>query len=169
MDKRFRNVRGVCPARLFRNRKAIASWISWVLLVTFVIFLGTMVFYWMKDFSAETMDDMRHRVETTEKCDLISIEVSDAVSKNAQTLNMKVTNRYNLGVDQLIISLYDGDNDIIRTNTINATIKPNATRTIGVPQNSSRTTAIVRVLPVIFEGGERIYCPEREVEAEIGS
>lgn len=164
MESGARGVKG-----MFAHKKAISVWISWTLLVTFVIFLGTTVFYWMKDFSVDAMDDLKDRVETSEKCDLVSIELSDVVSKNAQTLNIKVTNRYNLGVNRIVFDLYDQSNTFIWQNITNSTIKPNSTKTIEVPQNSSVVTGLVKATPVIISGDKEIYCTERLVEANVSS
>lgn len=152
---------------LANSKKAIATWISWTLLVTFVIFLGTLIFYWMQDFSVDAMDRMRNRLETSEKCDFISIELSDVISKNAQTLNMKVTNRYNLRINQIVFTLYDVNNNFIWLNISNTTLKPNSTKTIEVPQNSSVATKRIQAIPVIIDDGEQIYCAERQVEANV--
>ena len=99
----------------------------------------------------------------------MSIQVSDVTSKNAQTLNMKVTNRYNLGIDQIVFSLYDNKNRFIWTNTTNMTIKPNSTKEMDLPQNSSITTARIEAIPVILDKGKAIYCTERKVEINVTS
>ncbi|PIN86981.1 hypothetical protein COV19_02195 [Candidatus Woesearchaeota archaeon CG10_big_fil_rev_8_21_14_0_10_44_13] len=152
-----------------RSKKAVSTWISWVLLVTFVIFIGTTIFYWMKDYSTTAMADLANRVKTTEDCDLVSIQVSDVTSKNAQTLNMKVTNRYNLRIDQIVISLYDSKNRFILSNLSNTTLRPNSTKEIEFEQNSSIATARLEAIPVIIDAGKQIYCMERKVEINVTS
>lgn len=155
--------------RLLRPKKAVSTWISWVLLVTFVIFIGTTIFYWMKDYSTDAMTLLENRLKTGEKCDLVGIQISELTSKNAQTLNMKVTNRYNLGIDQIVFTLYDSKNRFIWLNISNTTIKPNSTKEIEIPQNSSLTTARIEAVPVILDKGNQIYCTERKVDLNVTS
>lgn len=151
------------------HKKGIETWISWVVLVTFVIFLGTMVFYWMRDFSADRVTDLQDRLEAREKCDLVGIELSEVISKNAQTLNIKVTNRDYLAINQVVFGLYGDKSSFIMTNTSNITLKPNSSKTIDLIQNSSIPTVRVSAVPVIIDGGKQIYCTERLVEANVTS
>lgn len=153
--------------RLLKPKKAVSTWISWVLLVTFVIFIGTTIFYWMKDYSTDAMTLLENRLKTTEKCDLVGIQISELTSKNAQTLNMKVTNRYNLGIDRIVFTLYDSKNRFIWLNISNTTIKPNSTKEIEIPQNSSMITARIEAVPVILDDGNQIYCTERKVDLNV--
>lgn len=165
--KAARKAHMICP--LCSSKKAVATWISWVLLVTFVIFIGTTIFYWMKDFSTNAMTNLEYRLKTAEKCDLISLQVFDVTSKNAQTLNMKVTNRYNLGIDRISFSLYGNKNTFIQSNISNTTLKPNMTKEIEIPQNSSMTTVRIEAVPIILDDGEQIYCTERKVDVNVTS
>lgn len=154
-------------AKISAQKKGIAVWISWVLLVAFVMFLGVTTFQWMRDFSEKTVTNLESRVKTSEKCDLVSLELSDVVAKNSQTLNMKVTNRYNLRIDRIVFTLYDNKSDFIWLNITNTTLKPNATKIIDIPQNSSRATARIEAVPVIIDGVDQIYCTERIVVSNV--
>ena len=159
--------RGIGLKRLPKPKKAVSTWISWVLLVTFVIFIGTTIFYWMRDFSTDAMTELKDRLKTSEKCDLVGIQISELTSKNAQTLNMKVTNRYNLGIDQIVFTLYDSKNDFIWLNISNTSLKPNSTKEIEIPQNASLTTARIEAVPVVLDKGDQIYCTEKKVNLNV--
>jgi len=152
--------------RHLNNKKAIATWISWVLLLTFVIFLGTTVFYWMDDYTRGRVDELKKRAQTSDKCDFVGIEVFDVIEKNAQTLNMKVTNRYNLRVNQLVITLFDSEHNPVLSNTTNITLKPNDTKSIDIPKNFS--VSVVQAVPVIIdEEGKQIFCVDKLYEANV--
>lgn len=154
--------------RHISSKKAIAEWISWVLLLTFVIFLGTTVFYWMEDYTRGRVDELKKRAQTSDKCDFVGIELSDVIEKNAQTLNMKVTNRYNLGINQLVITLFDSENNPLYSNTTNITLKPNATKSIDIPKNFS--VSVVQAVPVIIDDdGNQIFCNDKLYEVNVES
>jgi len=51
----------------FSSKKGVSTWISWVLLVTFVIFIGTTIFYWMRDYATDAMTQLGDRLKTSEK------------------------------------------------------------------------------------------------------
>lgn len=151
------------------HKKGIEVWISWVVLVAFVIFLGTMVFYWMRDFSADRITDLQDRLDVREKCDLVGIELSEVISKNAQTLNMKVTNRDYLAINQVVFSLYGDKSSFIMANISNITLKPNSSKTIDISQNSSIPTVRISAVPVIIDSGKQIYCTDKRIEANVTS
>ncbi len=144
----------------------ISPWISWVLIITFAVLLASMVSLWMKDYVSDTVDDLKDRTRSKEYCDLVGVDIEDIVARNAQTLNMKVINTYNLGVDRLIFRLYDADNNIF-INKTNVTIKPGQNKTVTVPKNL--TTYRVEVVPVILEDGKEIICKEKVVWKNITS
>jgi len=153
--------------KLILSKKAVSEWISWTLLVTFVIFLGTTVFFWMKDFSEVTTQDLVDRIGIAENCDQVSIDIIDVVSKNSQTLNIKVVNRYNLRVNQIIFDLYDSSNNYIWSNVSNTTLKPDTIKEIDISQNSTLTTGSIKAIPVVIREGKEIRCTEKLVEKNV--
>ena len=154
------------PVRQVKGKKAIAPWVSWVLLLTFAVLLASIVSYWMKDYVTGVVNDMKTREYAKEYCDLVGIEIRDLVVKDAQTLNMKLVNTYNLGINKVIFRLYDTNNYIL-INKTNVTIKPNQNKTVEIPKNA--TTYRVEAVPVIFKDGKEIICEEKMVWKNITS
>ncbi|MFC1752355.1 hypothetical protein ACFL96_03055 [Thermoproteota archaeon] len=149
--------------RPLSNKKAVYAWVSWVLLITFAILLAAIISYWMKDYIQELVEDMQDRALRDEYCDSTGIEIDELVVKNAQTLNMKVINTYNLAINQIIFRLYD--HEYILINITNVTIKPDQNKTLEVPKNL--TTSRLEAVPVIIEGGKRYICNDKMVVKNI--
>lgn len=151
---------------LFSSKRAIAEWISWVLILTFSVLLAAIVSYWMRDYVTGTTEDMETRAHTTEYCDLVGIELDDLVARNSQTLNMKVINTYNLAINKIIFRVYDTNNYIL-INSTNVTIKPNQNKTVEIPKNE--TSYLVEAVPVVLSGDEEFICNEKMVWKNITS
>ena len=153
--------------RLYRTKKGVTPWISWLILTVFVISLGGFVSLWMKEQVTDSVDNAKRAIYNSEDCEKLAIDIREAVLKNSQTLNMKVINTYDVRVDQLAFTLYDANNGILNASAINITIRPNENKTVEIGTN--QTIAFVKVIPVYFrdKGRDdliRVVCSENAVE-----
>lgn len=146
--------------RLARSKKAIEVWVSFVLLMTFVILLAAIVSYWMRDYIKSTVEDLKQRSYTSEYCDAVGIEIRDLVIKDSQNVNMVIINTYNLGVDKIIFRSYDL-NDNVYINITNVTIKPNQNKTLSIHKNL--TTYRIEAVPVLFYDEKEVICKDKMV------
>ena len=76
------------------NRKAASVWISYVLLMGFVVALAAFVYIWMTGYTTESTQDIKERVFNSEMCDLMGVSVDACINSSAsQNLYINVTNR----------------------------------------------------------------------------
>ena len=155
---------------LANSKRGITPWISWIILVTFVIFVGALVSTWMKDQVNDSVDTLKDKASLTESCDGAGIDVRNIVQKSSQTLEMIVINTYDTRIDQLVITAYTSGKGVVSTGTSNVTIRPNSNKTVLFSANS--TTAILKIIPVYFEDKEgsdrkRRVCSDKAVERNI--
>jgi len=149
---------------MIKGKKGVSMWLSWVLLMVFVVILSVVIFDWMKGYTESSSSEMTKRVFNAEKCSFISISVSEIVEKNPQTLNIKVTNRNNLRINQIIFRLYSTDNKVY-VDDLNITLLPNQTKTVELQKNG--TIEAMDLIPVRFEQEYTIVCRDRMVRIKI--
>lgn len=136
---------------------------SWVLIITLAVVLSAIMFSFLREYAQSTSEEVRQRVISAERCALMSIGVSELVEKNPTTLNMKITNRQNIRVNQLIFRLYSDRNIYIYE--LNTTIRPKHFKYIDVPKNDS--IDMVEVIPVMLEDKFDVVCANKKVQVSL--
>ena len=157
--------------RLLKNKKGIEVWISWVLLMGFVATLSLLMYDFIKDYTQETVDELRGRVYDTEECNSVAISI-DSVCKQTATspiyLNITVTNRLNINIDQLMFRTFDSSDrflNISRLNISTATVALRPQQSKKITMNiSSDDINTVQVIPAVFREDLVIVCMRKIVE-----
>ena len=144
------------------NKKAVHVWISYVILIGFVVALAAFLYTWMIDYSSEKSLEIKERVYDTELCD--SIAASMTACNISQTLYINVTNRGDIRINQLVFRL-ENDNGYV-FEEINTTIKPKNTKNFSF-SNVKFTNVAVGVVPATFKDNAIIICTEKEAKAEL--
>ena len=148
--------------RLKSNKKGIEVWLSWVLLVAFSVFIGTLVLQWSRSHTTRTVEDLTQKGEILTICQETGVAVNSYCQKT-QTLNINVTNNNNRKVDALLVRGFD-----IYGNP------QNGERNISLQPDNSKSIQIVKqgvlkkaeVMPIIMVGKKRVVCISRKITLE---
>lgn len=148
--------------RFNRNKKGIAVWISWVLLVAFSVLIGSLVLQFSKSHTTKTVDDLTEKGEILTLCQETGLAVNSYCQKT-QTLNMNVTNNNNLKVSAVMVRGFDIYNNP-QGGERNISIEPEKTKSIAVVKQGVLKRA--EVMPMIIVGKKRVVCQSRKVALE---
>jgi len=144
------------------NKKSQDAWISYVLLVGFTVAIAAFMYQWMTGFSTDKTIEIKERVYNSELCG--SIAASMTACNSSQTLNINVTNRGDIRINQLIFRLENTTGYIFPE--YNVTIKPQATKSFNFTQMKVANTT-PEVVPATIKDKFLIVCSEKKASAVI--
>src|SRR3989344_6874644 len=98
-----------------KAKKADFVWISWVLLMAFVVGLSAVMYNWIFGFTTSSTEQIEERATNSQQCDLIGISI-DHYCQDTKNLYLDITNRNSLSVQRLVINMFDVYNDPITDN-----------------------------------------------------
>ena len=136
------------------SKKAAAIWMSWVLLMAFVVGLSVFMFGWADDQTESFSKSLRRMYDTAE-CDSVGLRI-DEICQNPQYLNMKVANRNTISINQLVVNIFDVYIETPLSRVINVTIAPDNVENIRVLKQS--TTQQIEIIPVVITESDMIFC-----------
>jgi len=155
----LKNKRGL-PVAL--GRKDVSLWLSWVILVGFVVATSGFLLGWMQEYSEKSVGAMRERIYNSEICDSVSMSIDKAFCRNPQLLNIVITNRNKFRINQIILRTYDEDRSI-NVYYLNETIKPRVTKDIDIPIPNNRTISTLEAIPVYLEEESEHICENKKL------
>ncbi len=141
------------------SKKAAAIWMSWVLLMGFVVGLSVFMFGWAEDRGDVFVGQLEGLSDTAE-CDSIGIRVQE-ICQNTESLNMKIANRNTLTVDMLAFLIYDSLGQYSGSRVINVSIAPDTVETLTVLKQG--TVVRVEIVPMILTPRESIACNRKSI------
>ncbi len=141
------------------SKKADAIWLSWVLLLAFVVALSVFMFAWSEERGEMFAGELRVMADTAE-CNSIRIRIQD-ICQNPQSIEMNVTNSESITVNQLSMNIYDVYVESPVSRSVDVNIRPSDVRNVRVLKQS--TTYQIEIVPVIITDDDMIYCYERTV------
>ena len=136
------------------SKKAAAIWLSWVLLLAFVVALSVFMFAWTEERSEMMAGDIREMSDTSE-CNSVRLRIDD-ICQTGTSLHMNITNAGSIAIDQFsfnIIPTYDRE---ISNPTIYTNIRPSEVE--GVRVLKQHNTAQAEIIPVLHRDDSRIFC-----------
>ncbi|MBN2454194.1 hypothetical protein JXB11_01475 [Candidatus Woesearchaeota archaeon] len=147
---------------MFTNKKGLAVWVSWVLVVGMAVVLGTFFFNFIRGLAESSVEELIERNGQSEICDAIAIRV-DNICQNTQTLNINVSNNGNLRVDELLFRMFDiyGQPQGVYKNL---TLNTEKTLTLIVVKQG--VIDQVEVIPVGKEEKKRYICQNKRITEE---
>lgn len=147
---------------IFKNKKAIAGWISWVLVIGMGVMLSILVYYWMVERTNASTEEMQTLVYDSSECSAVGINI-DAVCQDTQALYMNLSNTDNLAVNALFFRMLTIFGDV-GNKEINITIKAGRTEMLTVIKDG--TIKRLEVTPVTEAGQKRIVCSAQTISTE---
>lgn len=139
------------------GKRGVALWLSWVLMVAFLVAISVFMFKWTTNYSkyhADTLEEISDSVE----CDSVGLSI-DAVCQTTQLLTINVTNRNSLQIDQVVLNIYDIYMENVQTKKKNVSISPGKSDTIQIIKQG--TTRQIEVTPVFFSEKHIIHCNQK--------
>ena len=147
---------------MFFSKKAAAIWMSWVLLMGFVVGLSVFMFGWAED-RGEVFVGQLEGLSDTAECDSVGIRVQE-ICQNTESLNMKIANRNTLTVDRLAFLIYDSLGQYAGSRIVNVSIAPDTVESLKVLKQG--TVVQVEIVPIIVTPREPITCNRKSVLLE---
>ncbi|MFP4117472.1 MAG: hypothetical protein ACLFTR_00960 [Candidatus Woesearchaeota archaeon] len=144
---------------MMRTKKADAIWLSWVLLLAFVVALSVFMFAWSEERGEMFAGELRVMADTAE-CNSVRIRIED-ICQNPQSLEFNITNRESITVNQLSMNIYDVYVESPISRDYDVDIRPADTRNVRVLKQS--TTYQLEIVPVIITEDDMIYCYEKSL------
>jgi hypothetical protein len=144
------------------TKKSQAVWISWVLLVGFVVAISAFVAQQIISMTEKNANDLEQYVYDTQECTLAGLDIN-YICQNSEVLNMNVSNIKDIKVDELLIRVFDGSGDAETLNQ-QINIDPGTTKTLNV--GKSRIAKRIEVLPVLHINDKIVVCSSRLVEKD---
>jgi len=155
------------------NKKAESLWISYVLLVAFVVALSAFTYSWMTAYTSDTSEEIKERVFNSELCDSLGVSVTACLNTStSQDLYINVTNRGDLRITKLIFRLIQTSGSSVsdmHVIEIDSVIKPQGTKSFAAAQLNLTfevgNGTLAEVVPVTEKEGFLIVCSSRKGEA----
>ncbi|MBS3117759.1 hypothetical protein J4430_02675 [Candidatus Woesearchaeota archaeon] len=140
---------------MFILKKGVGALIGWVLLLGFVISIGTMVFLSLRTHTTELSDRTVNYISGRLECSEININVVTAPSCSS----FSVTNRGVLNIDQVAVRIYNGETPVGQTQIFESVIAPHATVDYTPDSSGER----IEVIPIVLIDNKPSGCLERRI------
>ncbi|MFW6230891.1 MAG: hypothetical protein ACOC32_02610 [Nanoarchaeota archaeon] len=141
------------------SKKAEALWISWVLLLAFVVALSVFMFNWTQERNQVFANELNVMSDTAE-CDSVGIYVEN-ICQNPQALYMNISNKNSIQIDQLALNIYDVYLENLLSREVNVSIYPSEKENVQVLKQA--TTQQLEIVPVVFTETDKIFCYKKTV------
>ncbi len=137
------------------SKRGVAIWLSWVLLIAFMVLLSTFMYNWITGYTESSAE----RIKTTyaeESCSRTAIEIAGC--QKAEILNITISNKGNLRVDQVIFRLYDLY-DNIESKEKDILVKAGKTKELELLKQG--VIQRLESIPVLIKDGKRTVCRDK--------
>ncbi len=144
--------------RMKKSRRAVAAYISWVLLLGFAIAISVFMYSWINSQVDKTTVSIEQRSDTA-LCDDVLLAVKNSC-QNTQTLNMNISNIKLLGISGLKFRFYDlYDNQDSRE--ISISLRPGDTEDVEIIKQGTLKQA--EIIPITSQDNKVVTCTESTV------
>ena len=142
-----------------KSKRGIDAWISWVLLVAFMVTLSAFMYNFLSGFTKQSIDDVKEKVIDSKICDSVGISVS-ACLKNSNLITVTVKNVNYVSIDRVSIDLFDVF-DRPQQKSKEFKLVSGNTKQFDVLKDG--IIKEVHAVPVIYKDGKVIFCSNKEV------
>ena len=141
------------------GKKAVHIWLSWVLLMAFIVAMSAVMYNWIFGFTTSSTAEIERRVYDADECSYISLSIDD-VCQTTTSLYMTVTNRNTLKIDKVIIKAFNtyGEPQAPANERL-MVLEPSKTDRIIVEKEG--VVSHVEIVPVTFKEKDEIVCTAR--------
>jgi hypothetical protein len=142
-----------------KSKKGVSAWISWVLLVAFMVSLSAFMYTFLSGFTKDSIEDVKEKVIDSKVCDSVGVSVS-ACLKNSNLITVTIKNVNYITVDKVSIDMFDVfDRPQQKTKEfklVSGNLKKFDILKDGIIKE-------IHVVPAIYKDGKAIYCSNKEV------
>jgi len=131
---------------ILRTKKAVAIWMSWVLLTAFMVALSTFMYDWIINYSESSAEDI-DATYRGESCSETAMKISGC--QDSENLKLEIENKGNLKITGLIFRLYDIYGDI-ESKEKDITIKAGKIKYADILKQG--TIQMLQSIPVLDDG-----------------
>ena len=148
------------PRKFFR--KGISIYVSWILVMAFVVGLSTFMFMFMRGYAETSAQQIKERGLSAIECDSLFITI-DSACQNTQNLYINIINRGDITVDGMIFRMYDlyYEPQIDRKNLTLEVGKYNAKEVQLIKRGDVKKIRKIEVVPIVVSNGIRITCENK--------
>ena len=139
-----------------KNKRGVAVWISWVLVVAFAALIGSLVFKWMIGYVKEQTVQIEERVYDDSLCEELSLAVKN-LCQETQKLNFELLNNGFLTIDRLIFKMFDLDNNPF---VIEQAIELSPGRTEAIEVIKQGHTNNLEIIPITVDNSREVVCQQ---------
>jgi hypothetical protein len=144
------------------DKKGLETWISWVLMLGLAVAIGVVMYSWYISTTQSTIKTIQYVYDRTE-CN--SVAVSVTACSQAQHLNINITNKLYIAVDEMMFRIHYSDMSVEAFNST-ARIKPGQKEDFVFGFDSSKAIAEVEAIPVIAAGSSWVICSSRAARVQ---
>ena len=143
------------------NKRAIHIWVSWVLLMAFVIALSALMFEWTTSYTEEKSVELQKRTYDTTECAHIGLNIDYVCqdTTDTQVLYINITNTNDIAVDKLIFRFFDIHDVNVETKEQTLKLKPGKSERLKILKQGTLKRA--EVIPIIFKDDYEVVCREK--------
>ena len=146
-------------------KKGVSAYVSWILIMAFVVVLSAFMYSFMVSYTEDTTDDVKKQVYNTDECRSVSVNIVTGCL-SSQTLNITVQNTDYIRIDGMDFRVYDLSKRPLHTNRTNITMNPNRIKQIEIDTGATNV-GFVEIIPIVYKDDLEILCSEKKAQADI--
>ncbi len=148
------------------GKKAISPYVSWILIMAFVVAISAFMYSFMTGYTKDTTKDIKKQVYNADECRSVSLNILSACHASGY-LNITVQNTNYLRITGMDFRLYDKNKKPIQTNTTEIPMNPNRIKELSINTGITTTVSRVDVIPRIKKDNLEIICGEQKAQKEV--
>ena len=143
------------------DKRSIALWISFILLVLFAIILSVFTMAWVKNRAKESGEELEKVLYHDELCDKINIWVN--ASYTTSTINLSIENIGTWRIDRVLIEFF---NDSLPTNDqeYDCKLRPGYSKVLKLSKQGN----LIYITPIVRKDSLKIICENKKNKIELG-
>ena len=151
------------------GKRGLSVYISWVLVMAFVVGLSAFMFTFMRGYAETTAEQIKERALGSIECDAISLTI-DSACQNTQNLYITITNRGDIALDGMLFRTYDlyYEGQIDEKDITLKVGKYNAQEVQLIKRGDVKKIRKIEVVPIVVSDGIEITCENKMSYYPIG-
>ena len=143
------------------DKRSIALWISFILLVLFAIILSVFTMAWVKNRAKESGEELEKVLYHDELCDKINIWVN--ASYTTSTINLSIENIGTWRIDRVLIEFF---NDSLPTNDqeYDCKLRSGYSKVLKLSKQGN----LIYITPIVRKDSLKIICENKKNKIELG-
>ena len=144
------------------GKKGISVYVSWVLVMAFVVGLSAFMFTFMRGYAETSAEQIKERALISLECDAVALTI-DSACQNTQNLYIHITNRGDISIDGMLFRMYDlyYDGQIDEKNLTLDIGKYNAKEVQLIKRGDVKKIRKIEIVPIVVSDGIEIKCENR--------